>query len=77
MDGLCQPVRGDDVQPGACVEKDEQVNDLRRHRELAQDEVKGAVQGGVEGLAGVEREDLVGPSLLELPLRHEQGGGGI
>ena len=34
--------------------------------------------GGVEGLAGVEGEDVVGPSPLELPLRHEQGraGGG-
>ena len=30
--------------------------------------------GGVEGLAGVEGEDVVGPSPLELPLRHEQRG---
>ena len=35
------------------------------------------MRGGVEGLAGVEGEDVVGPSLLELPLRHEQGGGGV
>ena len=30
--------------------------------------------GGVEGLAGVKGEDVVGFSPLELPLRHEQGG---
>ena len=35
------------------------------------------MRGGVEGLAGVEGEDVVGPSPLELPLRHEQGGGGV
>ena len=40
----------------------------------AQDEVEGPVWGGVEGLAGVEGEDVVGPSPLELPLRHEQRG---
>ena len=37
----------------------------------------GAVRGGVEGLAGVEGEDVVGPSPLELPLRHEQWGAGV
>ena len=45
-----------------------------RHGEVAQDEVEGAVRGGVEGLAGVEGENVVGPSPLELPLRHEQWG---
>ena len=39
--------------------------DLRRHGEVAQDEVEGAVRGGVGGLAGVEGENVVGPSLLE------------
>ena len=34
------------------------------------------MRGGVEGLAGVEGEDVVWPSPLKLPLRHEQGGGG-
>ena len=33
--------------------------------------------GGVEGLAGVEGEDVVGPSPLELSLRHEQGRAGV
>ena len=37
-------------------------------------EVEGAMRGGVEGLAGVEGENVVGPSPLELPLRHEQCG---
>ena len=44
---------------------------------MAQDEVEGAVRGGVEGLAGVEGEDVVGPSTLELSLRHEQGRAGF
>ena len=35
------------------------------------------MRGGVEGLAGVEGEDVVGPPPLELPLRHEQGRGGV
>ena len=35
------------------------------------------MRGGVEGLAGVEGEDVVGPSLLELPLRHKQGRAGV
>ena len=35
------------------------------------------MQGGVEGLAGVEGEDVVGPSPLELPLHHEQGTAGV
>ena len=35
VDGLCQPVRGDDVQPGARVEEEQEVNDLRRHGEVA------------------------------------------
>ena len=30
--------------------------------------------GGVDGLAGVKGEDVVGFLPLELPLRHEQGG---
>ena len=64
----------DDAQPGARVEEEQEVNDVRRHGEVAQDEVEGAVWGGVEGLAGVEGEDVVGPSPLELPLRHEQRG---
>ena len=77
MDGLCQPVRGDDAQPGAGVGEEQEVNDLRGHGEVAQDEVECAVRGGVGGLAGVEGEDVVGPSPLELPLRHEQEGAGI
>ena len=32
------------------------------------------MRGGVEGLAGVSGEDVVGPPPLELPLRIEQGG---
>ena len=32
------------------------------------------MRGGVEGLAGVEGENVVGPSPLELPLRYEQWG---
>ena len=75
MDGLRQPVRGDNAQPGTCVEGEQEVNDLRRHGEVAQDEIECAVRGCVEGLAGVEGEDVVGPSPLELLLRHEQGGG--
>ena len=35
------------------------------------------MRGGVEGLAGVQGEDVVGPSPLELPLRHEQGRAGV
>ena len=77
MDWLRQPVRGDDAQPGARVEEEQEVNDLWRHGEVAQDEVGCDVCSGVEGLAGVEVEDVVGPSLLDLSLRHEQGGGGI
>ena len=76
MKWLCQPVRGDDAQLGARVEEEQEVNDLRRHGEVAQDEVERAVQGGVKGLAGVKGEDVVGPSPLELSLRPEQGGGG-
>ena len=75
MDGPCQPVRGDDAQPGTRVEEEQEVNVLRWHGEVAQNEVEGAVRGGVEGLAGVKGENLVGPSPLELPLCHEQGGG--
>ena len=55
----------------------QEVNDLRRQGEVEQDEVECAVRGAVEGLAGVEGEDIVGPSPLELPLRHEQEGRGI
>ena len=64
----------DDAQPGARVEEEPEVNDVRRHGEVAQDELEGAVWGGVEGLAGVEGEVVVGPSPLELPVRHEQRG---
>ena len=35
------------------------------------------MRAGFEGLAGVEGEDVVEPSPLELPLRHVQGGDGI
>ena len=65
---------GDDAQPGARVEEEQELNDLRRQGEVAQDEVEGAVRGGVKGLAGVEGENVVGPSPTELPLRHEQWG---
>ena len=34
-------------------------------------------RGGVEEFAGVEGEDIVGRSPLELPLRHEQWGAGV
>ena len=74
---LCQPVCGGDAQSGGRVEEKQQVNDLRRHGEVAQDEVECAVRGGVKGLAGVKGEDVVGFPPLELPLRHEQGGGGV
>ena len=74
---LCQPVCCGDAQSGTLVEEEQEFNDLRRHGEVAQDEVECAVRGGVEGLAGVDREDVVGSSPLELPLRHEQGGGGV
>ena len=63
---------GDDAQPGARFEEEQEVDLLRRYGEGAQDEVEGAVRGGVEGLAGVEGENVVGPSPLELPLRHDQ-----
>ena len=39
--------------------------------------MEGALRGGIEGLAGVEGEDVLGPSPLELPLRHEQGRAGV
>ena len=61
VDGLCKPMRGDDTQPGARVEEEREVDDLWRHEEVAYDEVEGAVRGGVEGLAGVEGEDVVSP----------------
>ena len=77
VDRLCQPVRGDDAQPGARVEERQEVDDLRRHGEVALDELEGAVRGGVVGLVGVEGEDVVGPSPLKLPLRHEQGRAGV
>ena len=35
------------------------------------------MRGGVESLVGVEGEDVVKPSPLELPLRHEQGRAGV
>ena len=56
---------GDDRQPGARVEKKQKVDDLRRNREVEQDEVEGAVRGRVEGLAGVEGENVVEPSPAE------------
>ena len=65
---------GDNAQPGVRVEEEQEVDDVQCHGEVAQDEVEGAVRGGVKGLAGVEGEDVVGPSPLELPLRHEQRG---
>ena len=34
VDGLCQPVRGDDAQPGARVEEAQEVDDLWRHGEV-------------------------------------------
>ena len=33
----------DDAQPGARVEEEQEVDDVRRHGEVAQDEVEGAV----------------------------------
>ena len=77
VDGLCHPVRGDDAQPGTCVEEQQEVDDLRRHGKVAQDEVEGAVRGGVEGVAGVDGEGVVRPAPLELPLRHDQGWAGV
>ena len=53
VDGLRWPVCGEDAQPGARVEEEQEVDDLWRHGEVEQDEVEGAVRGGVEGLAGV------------------------
>ena len=70
-------MRGDDGQPGARVEEEQEVDDLWWHGEDGQDEVEGAVRGGVEDLAGAEGKDVAGPSPLELPLRHEQGGAGV
>ena len=35
------------------------------------------MRGGVEGLEGVEGEDVVGPSPLQLPLRHERWAAGV
>ena len=34
VDGLCQPVRGDNVQPGARVEEEQEVDGLWRHIEV-------------------------------------------
>ena len=55
-----------------CVEEKQEVNDRRQHREVAQDEMERTVQDGVEGLAGVEGQDVVG-----LSLRYEQGGASV
>ena len=74
VDWLCQPVRGDDAQPGARVEEEQEVNDLGWHGEVAQDEVDCAMRGGLEGFADVKGEDVVGPPPLELPLQYDQGG---
>ena len=68
---------GGDAQPGRRVEGEQGGDDRRRHGEVAQDEVECAMRGGVQSLAGVEGEDVIGPSPLELPLRHEQGGHGV
>ena len=65
---------GGNGQPGFRVEEKREVNDRRRRREVAQDEMQRAVRGSVKGLAGAEGEDIVGLPQLELPLRHEQGG---
>ena len=35
VDGLCQPGRGDDAQPGARLEEEKEVDDPRRHGEVA------------------------------------------
>ena len=35
VDGVCEPVRGDDAQPGARVEEEQDVDDLWRHGEVA------------------------------------------
>ena len=35
VDRLCQPVHGDDAQPGARVEEEQEVDDFRRHGEVA------------------------------------------
>ena len=59
------------------MEEEQESNDLQRHRQVAQDERECDARGGVEYLAAVEGEDVVGSSPLELPLRHEQGGGGV
>ena len=65
----------DDAQPGARVEEEQEVNDVRRHGEVAQDEVGGRRCGAVsKALRASKGEDVVGPSPLELPLRHEQRG---
>ena len=77
MDWLCPPVCCGNAQSARRVEDEQEVNDLRWHGGVAQDEVGCAVRSGVERLAGVEGEDLVGSSSLELPLRHNQGGPGV
>ena len=59
------------------VEGRQEAKYRRRHEEVAQDEMDGSLRGGVEGLAGVEGEDIVGLPPLELPLRHERGGSGV
>ena len=35
VDGLCQPVRGDDAQPRTHVEEEHEVDDLRQHGGVA------------------------------------------
>ena len=55
----------DDAQPGARVEEEQEVDDVRRHGEVAQDEVAGAVRGGVEGLAGAGVTDVGGIGTLK------------
>ena len=77
VDWLGQSVRSGNAESGRCVEEGQEVNDLWRQGEVAQDEVECALRGTVQGLAGVEGEEVVGASPLELPLRHAQRGGGV
>ena len=74
VDWPSQPMCCGDAQSGRCVDEEQEVNDLRRHRQVAQDRVECAVRGGVKGLAGVEGEDVLGSCPPELPLRRERGG---
>ena len=59
------------------MEEQREVNDSGWHKEVTQDKMECPVRGGVEGFAGAGGEDVVWLAPLELPLRHEQGGGGV